>query len=370
MFGDCFGTNIPDSGHVLPAGCFFTGSGFALATFFAGGAFFAAAAFVGAFFAGALAGAFLAAALAGAAFFAAAFAGTAFFAAAFAGTAFFAAAFAGTAFFATGLAGAVFFATAFAAGAAFFATAFFAAAPCVAFVFLVGAAFFTGALAIEHRSGGGNRKRGTLVQAPDRERCSVWWGGALRPRRSTPRSRRARGACPGTVAGPRRLRRVAAPASGRPGMGFLRGPAARERPSRHPPRLGPPVQGHLPAFPHHAGQVRREEGRVGLPRPAGGGGGREGARLLGKAPDRGLRHRGLQPALPGVGAAVRGGLVGADQPDRDVARSLRRLHDDEQRVHRERVVAVPRALGQGPDLRGLEGGPLLRPVRDRALEPR
>ena len=105
----------------------------------------------------------------------------------------------------------------------------------------------------------------------------------------------------------------------------------------------------------------------GLP---GRGRGREGARVLGQARDRGLRHRGVQPALPRVGAALRRGLVGADEPHRHVARHVRRLLDDEQRVHRERLVAVPPDVGQGAALRGLQGRPLLRSVRHRALESR
>src|SRR5689334_2016391 len=109
MLADCFGTKMPDSGQVLPAGCFFGfGAGFALA----GAVFFTAAlaAFLTAF-----AGAFLAEA----AFFAGTFlaAGLAAFFTALAGT-FFAAGFAA---FVTDLAGA------FLAGVAFFVAAFFAA---------------------------------------------------------------------------------------------------------------------------------------------------------------------------------------------------------------------------------------------------
>ena len=63
MFGDCFGTKIPDSGQILPAGCFLGfGAGFAFggavflsaAGFLAGAGFFAADFFAGAFFAGRL----------------------------------------------------------------------------------------------------------------------------------------------------------------------------------------------------------------------------------------------------------------------------------------------------------------------------
>ncbi len=117
MFGDCFGTKIPESGQVLPAGCFFGfGAGFALAgaVFFGGrllrgrlvrgrllrgrlrrgrllrgrllrrllrGAFFAVAFFGPAF----LAGAFFARLRSAAAFFTAGFFAVAFFAVALRG---------------------------------------------------------------------------------------------------------------------------------------------------------------------------------------------------------------------------------------------------------------------------------------------
>ena len=66
-----------------------------------------------------------------------------------------------------------------------------------------------------------------------------------------------------------------------------------------------------PALPHDARPLRGPEGRLGLPRPARRARGREGARLLRQAADRGVRHRGVQPPLPRVGAPLRRGLVGA-----------------------------------------------------------
>ena len=48
----------------------------------------------------------------------------------------------------------------------------------------------------------------------------------------------------------------------------------------------------------------------------------------------------------------------------------RRLLDARQRVHRERVVAVPPDVGRRQHLRGPQGRPLLRAVRHRAVEPR
>ena len=55
---------------------------------------------------------------------------------------------------------------------------------------------------------------------------------------------------------------------GRPEWVFYEGPpTANGRPGR-PPRAGPHLQGHLSALPHHARQLRRPQGRLGLPRPA------------------------------------------------------------------------------------------------------
>ena len=109
---------------------------------------------------------------------------------------------------------------------------------------------------------------------------------------------------------------------------------------------------------------------MGLPRAAGRGRGGEGARHHEQARDRGLRDRGVQPAVPRVGAALRRGLVGADGSHRDVDRYRRRVLDPRQRVHRERLVANPADVGPRPRLRGLQGRPVLRSLRHRVVEPR
>ena len=57
-------------------------------------------------------------------------------------------------------------------------------------------------------------------------------------------------------------------------------------------------------------------------------------------------------------------------PHRHVARHVRRVLDDEQLLHRERVVAVPPDVGRAAALRGPQGRAVLRSVRHRALEPR
>ena len=77
----------------------------------------------------------------------------------------------------------------------------------------------------------------------------------------------------------RRVRRVGPPPRGRAAVGLLRGPADGQRPAGHPPRAGARVQGHLPPLPDDARALRRAQGRLGLPRPAGRARGRGGARV-------------------------------------------------------------------------------------------
>ncbi len=153
-------------------------------------------------------------------------------------------------------------------------------------------------------------------------------------------------------------------------MGLLRGPAHRQRPPWAAPRVGPRLQGPLPAVPDHAGSRRPSQGRVGLPRPPRGARGRTGARPVHQARDRGLRHRGLQPALPRLSAALRGGLVGPHHPVRHLDRHRRRLLDPQQRLRRVRLVAGQAAVGRRAALRGPPGHPLLLALRDGAVIPR
>ena len=218
------------------------------------------------------------------------------------------------------------------------------------------------------RAGCGGRRRVDLAPGPTPAR-RYDPGVPFEPVAAS-RPGRARGVGAHAVGHRRRVRREPAPAQRRPGVGLLRGPAHRQRPARHPPRVGPAVQGPLPPVPHHAGAPRGPEGRLGLPRPPGRGRGREGARHPQQARDRGVRHRRVQPPVPRIGAALRGRLRVAHQAHRDVARHRRRLLDARQLVHRERVVAVPPDVGRRRHLRGPQGGALLRALRHRAVEPR
>ena len=177
----------------------------------------------------------------------------------------------------------------------------------------------------------------------------------------------ARGDHPRALARARRLRSLAGQAGVRGALGFLRGPADRQRPARVPPRPRPGLQGHLPALQDDDWAPRPPEGRLGLPRAAGGARGRGRARHQLEGGDRGLRDRRVQRALPRIGLPLRRGLESPHGADRLLDRPRRPLRDDEQRVHRIGLVGIAAHVGRGPSLRGLQGGALLPARRDRAL---
>ena len=153
-------------------------------------------------------------------------------------------------------------------------------------------------------------------------------------------------------------------------MGVLRGAADRERAPRLAPCPRTRLQGHLPALPDDAREVRRAQGRLGLPRPAGRDRRREGARPLDEGRDRGVRHRRVQPEVPRVGLHVPGGLAAADRAHRDVGRPGRRLPHARHHLHRVGLVGAEADLEQGPAVRGSQGRPVLPALRHVALEPR
>ena len=74
----------------------------------------------------------------------------------------------------------------------------------------------------------------------------------------------------------------------------------REQPDGRAPRLGPHLQGPLPALPHDARRAAALPERLRLPGPVDRGRGREGAGLQQQAGDRGVRHRPLRRALQGA----------------------------------------------------------------------
>src|ERR1700677_4951162 len=109
------------------------------------------------------------------------------------------------------------------------------------------------------------------------------------------------------LASARRVRAVAAPARGRQAVDLLRGPTDGERPAGLPPRALARVQGHLPALSDDARLSRGAQGRLGLPRPAGGDRGGTGAWHQAQVGDRGVRDRAVQREVPRVGVHVPGG---------------------------------------------------------------
>ena len=153
-------------------------------------------------------------------------------------------------------------------------------------------------------------------------------------------------------------------------MGLLRGPADRQRAAGLPPRARARVQGHLPPLPDDARALRRAQGRLGLPRPAGRDRGRAEARLHLQGRHRALRHRRVQPAVPRVGVRVPRGLDGADRAHRLLGRPRAPLPHARPRLHRVGVVGAQDDVGQGPAVRGPQGRALLRALRHRAVLPR
>ena len=165
----------------------------------------------------------------------------------------------------------------------------------------------------------------------------------------------------------RHLPRVRAPPPGRRAVGVLRGAADRERAPGLPPRARARVQGHLPALPDDARPLRRAQGRLGLPRPAGRDRGRAEARLPPQGRHRALRHRRVQPAVPRVGLRVPRGLDGADRADRLLGRPRAPLPHARPRLHRVGLVGAEDDVGARPAVRGPQGRALLRALRHRAV---
>ena len=150
-------------------------------------------------------------------------------------------------------------------------------------------------------------------------------------------------------------------------MGLLRGPAHRQRAPGHPPRVLAGVQGHLPALPDHARLLGAAQGRLGLPRAAGGDRGGAAAGHHHQGADRELRHRRVQRTLPGIGVRVPGGLEPADRADRLLARPGRRLSHARRLLRGVGVVGAAPDLGSRAAVRGPQGGALLPALRHRAV---
>ncbi len=190
-----------------------------------------------------------------------------------------------------------------------------------------------------------------------------------------PRSAAGRPACPGApdpllLAGPEDLPAQPGAVRGPPRVGVLRGPAHRERHARRAPHRGPRLQGRLPALPHHEGLPRGPQGRLGLPRPAGGARGGEGAGLLREAGHREVRHRRVQRQVPRVGDPAHRRVRRADRADGLLGRPRPGLPHHGPLVHRVGVVVAPADLRQGPAGPGPPGRPVVPALRHRPVRPR
>ena len=199
------------------------------------------------------------------------------------------------------------------------------------------------------------------VHLESKPRASVPAG---RPRPVLPRARAARARA---LARARRVPRVDAPARGQPAVHLLRGPADRERPAGRASRPEPDVQGRLPAVQDDARPLRAAKGRLGLPRPAGGARGREGARLPVEGRHRALRRGRVQREVPRVGAALHRRVERPHRADRLLGRHRRRLLHALQRLHRVGLVVAQGDVGQGSSDRGLQGGAVLPARRHRTV---
>ena len=188
------------------------------------------------------------------------------------------------------------------------------------------------------------------------------------PRRSRPARDGARD--PAALAGRQGLRPFPGPDGRRPDLDLLRRAAHRQRHARRPSHRGPGLQGRLPPVQDHAGIPCAAPGRLGLPWPAGRGGGRERTRPVGQEGHRGVRHRRVQPALPRVGAAACGRVRGTHRPARLLDRPVQRVPHDGCHLHRVRLVVAQGDLPQGPAGQGLPDQPVLPALRDGPVGPR
>ena len=169
----------------------------------------------------------------------------------------------------------------------------------------------------------------------------------------------------------RRVRREPAPPRGRAGVGVLRGPAHRERPPRHPPRVGPPLQGPLPPLPHDARQATSP------------------ARAAGTA--TACRSRSRSRRSSASRASTRSRTSASSAFNQRCRESVQRYVEDWSALTsrigmwldtadaywtltNEYIESVwwlfHQMWDEGRHLRGLQGRALLRSLRHRALEPR
>ena len=169
----------------------------------------------------------------------------------------------------------------------------------------------------------------------------------VRPRLQPTRLRRP-GARPAPgVGGPAHVRAAPGAERGRPALELPRRADHRQQPDGRPPRLGPHVQGPVPALPRDAGRGPAVPERVRLPGPVGRGQRRARPGLHVQARHRGVRHRGVRQPVQAAGAHLR------RPPDR--AEHPARLLDGLERPGRAAPAARP--AGGRPGAAGDDRGP-------------
>ena len=190
--------------------------------------------------------------------------------------------------------------------------------------------------------------------------------GRLPTRRHRPIVPRARGPGARALARARRLPRVDPPPRGLAAIHLLRGPAHRERAPGLPPRPGARVQGRLPALPDDARPLRAPQGWLGLPRPAGGARGGEGARVQLEGRHRALRGGGVQREVPRVRAPLHRRVERPHGADRLLDRHRRGVLHALERVRGVGLVVAEAGVGEGPPVGGPQGGSVLHALRHGA----
>ena len=155
---------------------------------------------------------------------------------------------------------------------------------------------------------------------------------------------------------------------GAPPCVFYEGPpTANGRPGSHHV-LARVFKDIFPRYKTMRGLLRRAQGRLGLPRPAGRDRGREAARLQVARPTS--RRYGIAEFNAKCRESVFAYLEewdAADRADRLLGRPRRRVPHARPELHRVGLVGAEADLGQGPALRGPQGRALLPALRHRAV---